>query len=79
VALTQRGNIAVYVRHVNDGFAPILKTYSTVEEAGAEGTPEDILATAAAKISDDYVQKLDISKRLATSRGYPSGCPGPLS
>ncbi len=60
VALTQRENIAVYVRHVNDGFAPILKTYSTFEEAGGEGIPGDILATAAAKISDGYVQKMDI-------------------
>ena len=39
-ALTQRGNIAVYVRHVNDGFAPILKTYSNFEGAGARGYRE---------------------------------------
>jgi hypothetical protein len=60
VALTQRGNIAVYVRHVNDGFAPILQTYKSFEEAESEGMPGDILAIAAAEIHDGYVQKLDI-------------------
>jgi hypothetical protein len=60
VALTRRGNIAVYIRHVNDGFAPILKTYGSFEEAEEEGIPGDILAMAASEISDSYVQKLDI-------------------
>lgn len=60
VALTRRGDIAVYIRHVNDGFAPILTTYKSFEEAEKEGTPGDILAIAAAEISDGYVQTLDI-------------------
>ena len=60
VALTQRANIAVYMRHVNDGFAPILKTYGSFEQAEEEGIPGDILAIAASEISDGYVQKLDI-------------------
>jgi hypothetical protein len=60
VALTQRGNIAVYIRHVNDGFAPTLKTYGSFEEAEEDGIPADILAMAASEISDGYVQKLDI-------------------
>jgi len=60
VALTRRANIAVYVRHVNDGFAPALTTYGSFEEAEQEGVPADILAMAAAPISDGYVQKLDI-------------------
>jgi hypothetical protein len=60
VALTRRGNIAVYMRHVNDGFAPILNTYRSFEEAEEEGIPGDILAMAASEISDGYVQKLDI-------------------
>jgi hypothetical protein len=60
VALTQRGNIAVYVRHVNDGFAPRLYTYSSLEEAEEEGMPGDILAMAAVELGADYVQKLDI-------------------
>jgi hypothetical protein len=60
VALTRRGNIAVYIRHVNDGFAPILKTYYSFEQAEEEGIPGDILAIAASEISDGYVQKLDI-------------------
>ena len=61
VALTQRGNIAVYIRHVNDGFAPRLRTYRTFEEAEKGfGMPGDILAMAASEISDGYVQKLEI-------------------
>jgi hypothetical protein len=60
VALTRRGNIAVYIRHVNDGFAPILKTHGSFEETEEEEIPGDILAIAASEISDGYVQKLDI-------------------
>jgi hypothetical protein len=60
VALTRRGNIAVYIRHVNDGFAPILKTYGSFEKAEEGGIPGDILAIAASEISDGYVHKLDI-------------------
>jgi len=60
VALTQRGNIAVYIQHVNDGFAPRLKTYHSFEEAEKDVMPGDILAMAASEISDGYVQKLDI-------------------
>ncbi len=60
VALTRKGDIAVYVRHVNDGFAPSLHTYSSFEEARNDGMPGDILAMAASEISDGYVQKLDI-------------------
>jgi hypothetical protein len=61
VALTQRGNIAVNVRHVNDGFAPLLHTYYSFEEAEGEGMPGDILATAASEISDGTYRGL-ISK-----------------
>jgi len=60
VALTRRANIAVYIRHVNEGFAPTLKTYASFEEAEEDGIPGDILAIAASEISDGYVQKLDI-------------------
>jgi hypothetical protein len=60
VALTRRGNIAVYIRHVNDRFAPILHTYGSFEAAEKGGMPGDILAMAAAEISEGYVQKLDI-------------------
>lgn len=60
VALTQRGKIAVYVQHVNDGFAPRLTPYSSFEEAERSGVPGDILATAAADMGADYVQKWDI-------------------
>jgi hypothetical protein len=48
------------VRHVNDGFAPHLYTYSTFEEAEDEGKPGDILAMAAVELGADYVQQLDI-------------------
>lgn len=60
VALTQRGNIAVYTRHVNEGFAPRLDTYRSFKEAESAGVPGDILATAAAEMGADYVQRLDI-------------------
>ncbi len=65
VALTQRGNIAVYMRHVNDRFAPTLHVYSSFEEAEQKGVPADILARAAAspagiEMGANYVQKLDI-------------------
>jgi len=60
VALTQKSNIAVYVRHVNDGFPPSLSTYCSFEEAEGRGVPEDILARAAAAMDAEYVQDLDI-------------------
>jgi hypothetical protein len=60
VALTRRGDIAVYTRHVNDGFAPSLNTYGSFEKAEEAEVPGDILAMAASEISDGYVQKLDI-------------------
>jgi hypothetical protein len=60
VALTRRGNIAVYSRHVNDGFPPSLDAYGSFEEAEEDGVPGDILAMAASEISGGYVHKLDI-------------------
>jgi hypothetical protein len=60
VALTQRGNLVVYTRHVNDEFAPTLGVYGSFEKAEKGGEPSDILAMAAADIGADYVQKLDI-------------------
>jgi hypothetical protein len=61
VALTKKGNIAVYTRHVNNGFAPSLESYGSFEEAEAAGMPTDILAMAAAATdASPYVRKLDI-------------------
>jgi hypothetical protein len=62
VALTKRGNIAVYTAHVNDGFDAILTPYGSFEEAEAEGVPADILGAASVDAGPDYVhvQKLDI-------------------
>ena len=60
VALTQRGNIAVYVCHVNDGFAPQLETYDSLDEAEKRGVPGDIVARAGATMGGGYVRKLDI-------------------
>src|SRR5215218_3028199 len=60
VALTQRAQIAVYMRHVNDGFAPTLRVYSSFDEAEQEGVPAEVLARAASAAGADYVQKLDI-------------------
>ena len=60
VALTQRGNLAVYIQHNNEGVAPILRTYGSFEDAEKGGVPGDILAKAAAGPGADYVQTLDI-------------------
>ena len=60
VALTQRGNIAVYTRHVNNGFAPSLDVYGSLEEAEEAGVPADILSRAAGGIGAGYTRKLDI-------------------
>ena len=62
VALTGRGNIAVYVAHCNDGFDAEVKAYDSFEEAEADGVPADILGTASAIAGPDFVhvQTLDI-------------------
>ena len=60
VALTQKGNIAVYIRHVNDGFAPVLDVYRSLEEAAENGVPGDILAMAGVDLGHGRVRKLDI-------------------
>lgn len=62
VALTHRGNIAVYTAHVNDGFDAILTTHGSFEEAEADGVPTDILGAASVDAGPDYVhvQELDI-------------------
>ena len=62
VALTGRGNIAVYVAHCNAGFDAKLKPYEFFEAAEDDGIPADILGTASINAGPDYVhvQKLDI-------------------
>jgi len=62
VALTKRGNLAVYCAHVNNGFDAALSPYNSFEEAEADGMPADILGAASADAGPDYVhvQKLDI-------------------
>ena len=62
VALTKKGNIAVYTAHCNDGFDATLDSYASFEEAEAAGVPADILGTASVEAGPDYVhvQKLDI-------------------
>lgn len=61
VARTQRGNIAVYVAHVNDGFDAQLKTYSSLEEARKDHhLPSDILNEAESERDPDFVEQLDI-------------------
>ena len=52
--------LAVYVRHVNDGFAPTLEVFRSFEEAEEKGMPADILAMAGTRIGDGYAQKLNI-------------------
>ncbi len=60
VAFTERGKIAVYTRHVNDGFASTLVPYDNFQEAEENGEPADILAMAANAMGAEYVRKLDI-------------------
>ncbi len=63
VALTQRGNIAIYVQHVNDGFAPHLPRYRSFEAAERAGMPSDILAMASQSVSwpgEARARQLDI-------------------
>ncbi len=60
VALTRRGNLAVYSQHCNQSFAPVLETFNSFEEAEKAGWPGDVLAMAGAELGYDYVQKLDI-------------------
>lgn len=60
VALTQRGKIAVYCAHCNDGWAPRLNVYDSFDDAGRNYIPKDILASAASAAGMDYRQKMDI-------------------
>lgn len=60
VALTRRGNIAVYCAHVNEGFDATLEHYPSFEAAEKAGWPKDIMAEARSEADPNYVQKLDI-------------------
>lgn len=60
VAQTRGGKIAVYVYHVNDGFAPELRVYDDFEGAESDGVSEELLAIAAKEAGEDYVEELDI-------------------
>jgi hypothetical protein len=61
VALTRRGNIAVYVSSTQLNHDDRLDHYESFEEAEEAGVPSDILARAAEALDPEaYVQKLDI-------------------
>ena len=61
VALTRRGNIAVYVSSTQLNHDDRLDHYRSFKEAEQAGVPSDILARAAeAADPESYVQKLDI-------------------
>jgi hypothetical protein len=57
VALTRRGQIAVYTAHCNQGFPGTLAVFPNLAEAGL---PDDIRADAAAALGEEYVMRLDI-------------------
>lgn len=59
VALTKRGRIAVYVAHVNEGFAPSLTDYDSLDDAKAN-LPEDIFADAKEALGEPYAIWRDI-------------------
>lgn len=60
VAITEKRQVAVYVAHCNDGWAPHLKTYDSLEEARENGLPDDFFAEAAGKVGEDFVVELNI-------------------
>ena len=60
VALTQRGRIAVYVAHVNDGWPASLNDYSSLDAAADDDVPEEIIARAAAELGETRVLWRDI-------------------
>lgn len=57
VALTKRGRIAAYRAHCNEGFAPTLAVYDSLDAADL---PEHILISAKAALGEPYTKELDI-------------------
>jgi Post-segregation antitoxin CcdA len=60
VALTQRGRIAVYVAHVNDGWPASLNDYPSLDAAANDNVPEEIIVRAAAELGKTRVLWRDI-------------------
>jgi hypothetical protein len=60
VALTRRGNIAVYIDSTKPSESAQLETYPSLDAAAVEGLPEDIYERAEAAMGPDHVQHLDI-------------------
>jgi|ERR1022692_1211374 hypothetical protein len=60
VALTRRGQIAVWMAHCNDGWPPGLNVYGTLDQAEQDRVPADIIALAATELGQDHVIQLDI-------------------
>lgn len=59
VALTGKGQIAVYVAHCNEGWAPALNTHASIDDASGD-YPQDILATAATELGESMRVRLHI-------------------
>lgn len=59
VALTQKGRIAVYLAHCDNGFAASLNDYDSLDEAAGDA-PADIIAQAASALGEEYVLWRDI-------------------
>jgi len=60
IALTQRGRIAVYVAHCNDGWPASLNDYSSLDAAANDDVPAVIIVRAAAELGDTRVIWRDI-------------------
>jgi hypothetical protein len=60
VALTKRGRIAVYRRHVDDEWPASLSDYDTLDDATADDLPEEIIAMAKKALGEAHVMWRDI-------------------
>ncbi len=60
VALTRRGQIAVYTADYYGHVPARLETYPTLDEAEKHGVPGDIISMAAHELGEDRVTRLDI-------------------
>jgi hypothetical protein len=59
IALTQRGRIAVYTAHCNDGWPAHLEDYDSLDQA-ADHVPADIIGLAARELGEERVLWRDI-------------------
>ena len=62
IALTAKGQIAVYCYHVNDRWPPRLDVYDNLDDAQSEdhGLPEELIAAAGGELGEQRVIWRDI-------------------